>query len=331
MHAPSIVRVGAAVAIFGLTAIPSVLQVPAYAADVAGPATCYLADDNGTIIEPRQEYTPREGAGGLPMLPSPVVAGQYTLEVSAPAMNFDPDQPDLHFACQVFYSSLGKVRLVDTDGTVHAAQSYANDQNDPSRAAATAIPAIPAGYEIVPGQNVFGLDAGAGTVDPNNPADARAVGANTDIVIRKVSNNPTPEPSSTPSTPVPSTPAPTPSVTSTPVPSTPATPVPSTPATPATPAPAPSVTSTPVPSTPATPVPSTPATPVPSTPATPATPAPTPSVTATPVPSTPAAPAKQTPAPKLARTGTVAGGFAGAAALLGLIGAGVIALRRYRA
>ena len=322
MHAPSIVRVGAAVAIFGLTAIPSVLQVPAYAADVAGPATCYLADDSGTIIEPRQEYTPREGAGGLPMLPSPVVAGQYTLEVSAPAMNFDPDQPDLHFACQVFYSSLGKVRLVDADGTVHAAQAYANDQNDPSRAAATAIPAIPAGYEIVPGQNVFGLDVGAGTVDPNNPADARAVGANTDIVIRKVSNNPTPEPSSTPSTPVPSTPAPTPSVTATPVPSTPATP-----------APAPSVTSTPVPSTPATPVPSTPATPVPSTPvpSAPATPAPTPSVTATPVPSTPAAPAKQTPAPKLARTGTVAGGFAGAAALLGLIGAGVIALRRYRA
>ena len=304
MHAPSIVRVGAAVAIFGLTAIPSVLQVPAYAADVAGPATCYLADDSGTIIEPRQEYTPREGAGGLPMLPSPVVAGQYTLEVSAPAMNFDPDQPDLHFACQVFYSSLGKVRLVDADGTVHAAQAYANDQNDPSRAAATAIPAIPAGYEIVPGQNVFGLDVGAGTVDPNNPADARAVGANTDIVIRKVSNNPTPEPSSTPSTPVPSTPAPAPSVTSTPVSSTPATP-----------APAPSVTATPVPSTPATPVPSTPATPVPSTP----------------VPSTPAAPAKQTPAPKLARTGTVAGGFAGAAALLGLIGAGVIALRRYRA
>ncbi len=286
MHAPSIVRVGAAAAVLSLAAIPSALPVPAYAADVAGPATCYLADDNGTIIEPRQEYTPREGAGGLPMLPSPVVAGQYTLEVSAPAMNFDPDQPDLHFTCQVFYSSLGKVRLVDADGTVHAAQSYANDQNDPSRAAATAIPALPEGYEIVPGQNVFGLDVGAGTVDPNNPADARAVGANTDIVIRKVTNNPTPEPR-----PTPSTPAPSPSVTATPVPSTPATP-----------APTPSVTSTPAPSRPSTPVPSTPAT-----------------------------PAKQTPAPKLARTGTVAGGFAGAAALLGLIGAGVIALRRYRA
>ena len=317
MHAPSIVRVGAAAAVLSLTAIPSALPVPAYAADVAGPATCYLADENGTIIEPRQEYTPREGAGGLPMLPSPVVAGQYTLEVSAPAMNFDPDQPDLHFACQVFYSSLGKVRLVDADGTVHAAQPYVNDQNDPSRAAATAIPAIPAGYEIVPGQNVFGLDTGAGTVDPNNPADARAVGANTDIVIRKVANNPTPEPSSTPSTPAPSTP-------STPAPSTPSTPAPSTPATPA---PTPSVTVTPVPSAPATPVPSTPATPAP-TPSVTATPVP--SRPATPAPSTPATPAKQTPAPKLARTGTVAGGFAGAAALLGLIGAGVIALRRRR-
>ena len=286
MHAPSIVRVGAAAAVLSLAAIPSALQVPAYAADVAGPATCYLADENGTIIEPRQEYTPREGAGGLPMLPSPVVAGQYTLEVSAPAMNFDPDQPDMHFACQVYYAPLGSVRLVDADGTVLATQRYGNDQNDPSRAAFTALPALPEGYEIVPGQTIRGFDAAARTVDPNDPANARAVGANTDIAIRKVSNNPAPTPSAS--------------------------------------------TPTPTPSTPATPVPSTPATPTP-TPSSPATPTPTPSVTATPVPSTPATPAKQTPAPKLARTGTVAGGFAGAAALLGLIGAGVIALRRYRA
>ena len=257
MHAPSIVRVGAAAAVLSLAAIPSALQVPAYAADVAGPATCYLADENGTIIEPRQEYTPREGAGGLPMLPSPVVAGQYTMEVSAPAISFDPDQPDLHFACQVFYSPLGKIRLVDADGTVHAAQSYANDQNDPSRAAVTALPALPEGYEIVPGQTIRGFDAAARTVDPNDPANARAVGVNTNIVIRKVSNNPAPTPSAS-------------------------------------------------------------------------TPTPTPSTPATPVPSTPATPTKQTPAPKLARTGTVAGGFAGAAALLGLIGAGVIALHRRR-
>ena len=212
------------------------------------------------------------------MLSSPVVAGQYTLEVSAPAMSFDPDQPDLHFACQVFYSPLGNIRLVDADGTVHAAQSYADDHNDPSRAAVTALPALPEGYEIIPGQTIRGFDAAARTVDPNNPADARAVGANTDIVIPKVTNNPTPEPSPTPSTPAPSTPAPTPSVTSTPVPSAPATPTP-----------------------------------------------------ATSVPSAPATPAKQTPAPRLACTGSVAGGSAGAPALLGLIGAGVIALRRCRA
>ena len=276
MRAPLFKRAVAVAATLCAALAPSLLARPALAADVAGPATCYLADENDNILEPRRQYVPNDGAGEIPVHPSPVVTGQYTLEISAPALNFDPDQPDVHFVCEVFYSALGSVRLVDADGTVLAAQRYGNDQNDPSRAAATPLPALPEGYEIVPGKAVFGYDAAAGTVDPNNPAHARAVGVNTDIVIRKVTNDPAPTPSAS--------------------------------------------TPTPTPSTPATPVPSTPATPVP-----------TPSVTATPVPSTPATPAKQTPAPKLARTGTVAGGFAGAAALLGLIGAGVIALRRYRA
>lgn len=259
MRAPLFKRAVAVAATLCAALAPSLLARPALAADVAGPATCYLADENDNIIEPRRQYVPNDGAGEIPVRPSPVVTGQYTLEISAPALNFDPDQPDVHFACEVFYSALGSVRLVDADGTVLAAQRYGNDQNDPSRAALTALPALPEGYEIVPGQTIRGFDAAARAVDPNDPANAHAVGANTDIVIRKVTNNPTPEPSSTPSTPVP-----------------------------------------------------------------------TPSVTATPVPSTPATPAKQTPAPKLARTGTVAGGFAGAAALLGLIGAGGIALRRRR-
>ena len=258
-------------------AAPLIVAAPAHAADTPGPATCYVADENENILEPRREYVPIDGTGEVPVRPSPVVPGQYTLEISAPALNFDPDQPDIHFVCEVFYSPLGSVRLVDANGTVLAAQRYNNDQHNPSRAALTALPALPEGYEIVPGQTAFGYDPVAGTVDPNDPANARAVGANTDIVIRKVTNNPAPTPSA-------STPTPTPS-------------------TPATPTPTPSVT---------------------------ATPTPTPSVTATPVPSTPATPAKQTPAPKLARTGTVAGGFAGAAALLGLIGAGGIALRRRR-
>ena len=304
-------RTAALTACLCIGAAPLIVAAPAHAADTPGPATCYVADENENILEPRREYVPIDGTGEVPVRPSPVVPGQYTLEISAPALNFDPDRPDIHFVCEVFYSPLGSVRLVDANGTVLATQRYNNDQHNPSRAALTALPALPEGYEIVPGQTIRGFDAAARTVDPNDPANARAVGANIDIVIRKVSNNPAPTPSAS---------------TPTPTPSTPATPVPSTPATPG---PTPSVTSTPVPSAPATPVPtpSVTSTPVPSTPA---TPTPTPSVTATPVPSAPATPAKQTPAPKLARTGTVAGGFAGAAALLGLIGAGGIALRRRR-
>ena len=293
-------RTAALTACLCIGAAPLIVAAPAHAADTPGPATCYVADENENILEPRREYVPNDGTGEVPVRPSPVVPGQYTLEISAPALNFDPDQPDVHFVCEVFYSPLGSVRLVDANGTVLAAQRYNNDQHNPSRAALTALPALPEGYEIVPGQTIRGFDAAARTVDPNDPANARAVGADTDIAIRKVTNNPAPTPSAS---------------TPTPTPSTPATPVPSTPATPT---PTPSVTATP------TPTPSTPA------PSTPATPTPTPSVTATPVPSTPVTPAKQTPAPKLAHTGTVAGGFAGAAALLGLIGAGVIALHRRR-
>ena len=275
-------RTAALTACLCIGAAPLIVAAPAHAADTPGPATCYVADENENILEPRREYVPNDGTGEVPVRPSPVVPGQYTLEISAPALNFDPDQPDIHFVCEVFYSPLGSVRLVDANGTVLATQRYNNDQHNPSRAALTALPALPEGYEIVPGQTIRGFDAAARTVDPNDPANARAVGANTDIAIRKVTNNPAPTPSAS--------------------------------------------TPTPTPSTPATPVASTPATPTP-TPSVTATPTPTPS---TPAPSTPATPAKQTPAPKLAHTGTVAGGFAGAAALLGLIGAGVIALRRRR-
>lgn len=135
----------------------------------------------------------------------------------------------MHFVCQVFYSPLGSVRLVDVDGTVLATQRYANDQNDPSRAAVTALPTLPEGYEIIPDQTVRGFDPAAGTVDPNDPANARAVGADTDILIRKITAQTTPEP--TPSTPsTPATPAPQPSVT--PTPQTPSVVTPSAPETP---------------------------------------------------------------------------------------------------
>ena len=57
--------------------LPALLPSPTYAADVAGPATCYLADENDNILEPRRQYVPNDGAGEIPVRPSPVVPGQY--------------------------------------------------------------------------------------------------------------------------------------------------------------------------------------------------------------------------------------------------------------
>lgn len=214
----------AATALLFVAAVPVFAQQSAQAAEVAGPATCYIADENETILEPRQEYQPAPGAATLPSTPSPVVQGAYTLQTSAPAVNFDPDNPALHFVCEVSYSPLGKIRLVDTDGSVLTSVQYENDPSDPSRAAATNLPQVPSGYEIVPGQSVFGFNEATQTVDPNNPADARAVGRDTDVLIRQIAATPTPAPSTSqppaPTQPAnPTTEAPTPSATT---PSTPA-------------------------------------------------------------------------------------------------------------
>ena len=214
----------AATALLFVAAVPVFAQQSAQAAEVAGPATCYIADENETILEPRQEYQPAPGAATLPSTPSPVVPGSYTLQTSAPAVNFDPDNPAMHFVCEVQYSHLGRIRLVDPSGQVLASTVYTNDQTDPSRAASTALPQLPGGYEIVPGQSVFGFNEAAQTVDPNNPTNARAVGRDTDIVIRQIAATPTPAPStSQPPAPIqpatPTTVAPSPSTTA---PTTPA-------------------------------------------------------------------------------------------------------------
>lgn len=215
---------GAAIALLFVATTPILVQQSTQATEIAGPATCYLSDENDTILEPRQEYQPAPGAATLPSTPSPVVQGSYTLQTSAPAVNFDPDNPALHFVCEVQYSALGHLRLVDPSGQVLASVVYVNDQADPSRAASTALPQLPNGYEIVPGQSVFGFNEAAQTVDPNNPADARAVGRDTDIMIRQIVATPTPAPSTSqppaPTQPAtPTTEAPTPSTTA---PSTPA-------------------------------------------------------------------------------------------------------------
>ena len=213
----------AATALLFVAAVPVFAQQSAQAAEVAGPATCYIADENETILEPRQEYQPAPGAATLPSTPSPVVPGSYTLQTSAPAVNFDPDNPAMHFVCEVQYSHLGRIRLVDPSGQVLASTVYTNDQTDPSRAASTALPQLPGGYEIVPGQSVFGFNEAAQTVDPNNPADARALGHDTDIMIRQIAATPTPAPSTT------QPPAPTQPATPTSAVPTPSTPTPTTP------------------------------------------------------------------------------------------------------
>lgn len=218
----------AATALLFVAAMPVLAQQSAQAAEVAGPATCYLSDENDTILEPRQEYQPAPGAATLPSTPSPVVQGSYTLQTSAPAVNFDPDNPALHFVCEVQYSALGHLRLVDPSGQVLASAVYANDSADPSRAASTALPKLPDGYEIVPGQSVFGFNEAARTVDPNNPSDARAVGRDTDIVIRQIAATPTPAPSTTqppaptqPATPTSEAPSPSAPLPTTPTPKEP--------------------------------------------------------------------------------------------------------------
>jgi len=130
----------AAIALLFVAATPILAQHSVQAAEVAGPATCYLSDENDTILEPRQEYQPAPGAATLPSTPSPVVQGSYTLQTSAPAVNFDPDNPALHFVCEVQYSALGHLHLVDPSGQVLASTVYANDSANPSRAASTALP-----------------------------------------------------------------------------------------------------------------------------------------------------------------------------------------------
>ena len=57
-------------AALGAAALPVLLPSPTYAADAAGPATCYLADENDTIIEPRQEYVPHEVLVRYPCSPA---------------------------------------------------------------------------------------------------------------------------------------------------------------------------------------------------------------------------------------------------------------------
>ncbi|TCD54521.1 hypothetical protein EJ419_02660 [Alloscardovia theropitheci] len=111
--------------------------------------------------------------------------------------------------CEVPLLNLGSIQLVDQDGNVVATKRYDNDTTNISRVIATSLPAVPTGYEIVPGQTVYGYNEATGMVDANNPANRDAIGANTVIRVQRVAApTPTPTPTPQPQPVVPATPKP---------------------------------------------------------------------------------------------------------------------------
>ena len=118
------------------------------------------------------------------VIPTPVRRGEYADKASATARFFDPDLTAFaDFTEDITYELLGHIQLVDQNGNVLAETIYKNNETDATKAAPTALPAIPAGYKIKEGQTVYGYDATAGTVDPNNPTDPNAIGRNTTILL----------------------------------------------------------------------------------------------------------------------------------------------------
>ena len=118
------------------------------------------------------------------VIPTPVRRGEYADKASATARFFDPDLTAFaDFTEDITYELLGHIQLVDQNGNVLAETIYKNNETDATKATPTALPAIPAGYKIKEGQTVYGYDATAGTVDPNNPTDPNAIGRNTTILL----------------------------------------------------------------------------------------------------------------------------------------------------
>ena len=128
-------------------------------------------------VAPATNYT-------FAVIPTPVRSGEYADKATATARFFDPDLTAFaDFTEDITYELFGHIQLVDQNGNVLAETIYKNNETDATKAAPTALPAIPAGYKIKEGQTVYGYDATAGTVDPNNPTDPNAIGRNTTILL----------------------------------------------------------------------------------------------------------------------------------------------------
>ena len=159
----------------------ALVDMPAHRAKVASLASTSsrsrsrraLADTPTTISDDKAE---------LKGVVTPVLPGQYANKESAGEIVMDPEHiGDFNF--DVWYKKLGNIQLVDQSGKVLSEVIYKNDPTNATKAAVTKLPAIPSGYKIKDGQNIYGYDATAGTVDPNNPTDPDAIGRNTTILL----------------------------------------------------------------------------------------------------------------------------------------------------
>ncbi len=171
----------------------------------AMPQKAMAADTYTCVLEDGTPFTgdTSSTATGFQNVPTPVAEGYYSHVKAVPPMGVDPNVnggAPIDVVCTVPLRQLGSIQLVDEQGNVLASTIYKNDLTDVSRAAATAIPAVPAGYKIVAGQNIYGYNAANSTVDPNHPADADAIGKNTVIRIERISQ-PTPQPQPQPAKP----------------------------------------------------------------------------------------------------------------------------------
>lgn len=90
----------------------------------------------------------------LPPVPSPIVPGQFTTVKEIPSGKISPTgELDLNY--DVYYYKLGQIVFVDKDGNkVGVSKTFENDPVDPTKAAVTALPAVPEGYTLATSQKV---------------------------------------------------------------------------------------------------------------------------------------------------------------------------------
>ena len=101
----------------------------------------------------------------LPPVPSPIVPGQFTTVKEIPSGKISPTgELDLNY--DVYYHKLGQIVFVDKDGNkVGVSKRFENDPVDPTKAAVTALPAVPEGYKLAASQKVQIIEKKPGEAD----------------------------------------------------------------------------------------------------------------------------------------------------------------------